>query len=105
VLEEFGLPREGESLDRTTNTTDRDALYTAIFNRLATSVKTKQAFAALNFWGYGGTGANNPANGKWVKGDAFTADPPQEPQGLNTVFSTDVSTLKLIKEYNAKIKK
>jgi len=105
VLEEFGLPREGESLDRKSSTADRDALYKAIFERLAVSVKAKQAFAALNFWGYGGTGANNPTNGKWQKGDAFTADPPQEPQGLNTVFSTDVATLKLIKDFNTKIRK
>jgi len=105
VLEEFGLPREGESLDRKSSTAHRDTFYKAIFERLAESVKAKQAFAALNFWGYGGTGANNPANGKWAKGDAFTADPPQEPQGLNTVFSTDVATLKLIKDFNSKIRK
>ena len=104
VLEEFGLPREGESLSKQASTADRDAFYKAIFERLETSVKNKESFAALNFWGYGGTGKNNPANGKWAKGDDFTADPPQEPQGLNSVFSTDTSTLKLIKEYNKKIK-
>jgi len=105
VLEEFGLPRQSESLDRTSSTSDRDALYKAIFERLDKSVKAKQPFVALNFWGYGGTGANYPADGKWKKGDAFTADPPQEPQGLNSVFSTDTSTLKLIKDYNKKIRK
>lgn len=104
VLEEFGLPREGESLDRKTPVADRDAFYKAIFDRLDQSIKKKQAFTALNFWGYGGTGKNNPANGKWNKGDAFTADPPQEPQGLNSVFATDASTLKLVKEYNKKVK-
>jgi len=105
VLEEFGLAREGESLDRKTGTAVRDTFYSAIFNRLQESVANKKAFTALNFWGYGGTGANNPANGKWAKGDAFTADPPQEPQGLNTVFSTDISTLRLINDFNAKIRK
>jgi mannan endo-1,4-beta-mannosidase len=104
VLEEFGLPREGESLDRKTSVADRNAFYKAIFDRLDQSIKKKQAFTALNFWGYGGTGKNNPANGKWNKGDAFTADPPQEPQGLNSVFATDASTLKLVKEYNKKVK-
>ncbi|KOS05856.1 beta-mannanase [Flavobacterium akiainvivens] len=103
VLEEFGLPREGESLDRKSTTADRDAYYRAIFERLAKSIKAGQVFTALNFWGYGGTGENNPANGHWRKGDDFTADPPQEPQGLNTVFSGD-STLKLVKEFNGKIK-
>lgn len=104
VLEEFGLPREGESLSKQAATADRDSFYKAIFDRLDKSVKNKEAFAALNFWGYAGTGKNNPENGKWAKGDDFTADPPQEPQGLNSVFSTDTSTLKLIKEYNKKIR-
>lgn len=104
VLEEFGLPREGESLSKKSSTSDRDAFYKAIFERLEKSIKNKETFTALNFWGYGGTGKNNPDNGKWKKGDDFTADPPQEPQGLNSVFSTDTSTLNLIKEYNKKIK-
>jgi len=105
VLEEFGLPREGESLDRKSSVAERDAFYKAIFERLAKSVANKEAFTALNFWGYAGTGANNPANGKWKNGDAFTADPPQEPQGLNSVFDTDTSTLKMIKDFNKKIRK
>lgn len=105
VLEEFGLPREGESLSKQASTADRDAFYKAIFERLEKSIKNKETFTALNFWGYGGTGKNNPDNGKWKKGDDFTADPPQEPQGLNSVFSTDTSTLNLIKEYNKKIRK
>lgn len=103
VLEEFGLPREGESLDRKSSVSARDTFYKAIFDRLALSVKNKEAFAALNFWGFGGSGKNNPANGKWTNGDDFTADPPQEPQGLNSVFSTDTSTLTMVKEYNKKI--
>ncbi|MCW4469054.1 cellulase family glycosylhydrolase [Flavobacterium sp. MFBS3-15] len=103
VLEEFGLPREGESLDRKSSVNARDAFYKAIFDRLALSVKNEETFAALNFWGFGGSGKNNPANGKWTKGDDFTADPPQEPQGLNTVFSSDASTLDMIKQYNKKI--
>jgi len=105
VLEEFGLARDGESLARTVPANNREAYYKAIFNRLVKSIKDKEAFTALNFWGYGGSGKNNPANGHWQKGDAYTADPPQEPQGLNTVFSTDVAMLQLIKNYNKKIRK
>jgi len=103
VLEEFGLPREGESLDRGASVAARNAFYKAIFDRLVQSVKSKEAFAGLNFWGFGGSGKNDPANGKWVKGDDFTADPPQEPQGLNTVFSSDASTLDMVRQHNKKI--
>ncbi len=104
VLEEFGLSREGESLSKDASTASRDIFYKAIFDRLEKSIKNKEAFTALNFWGFGGSGKNDPNNGKWQKGDDYTADPPQEPQGLNSVFSTDTSTLNLIKDYNNKIK-
>lgn len=102
VLEEFGYPREKESLSKQSSVENRNQLYKAIFERLASSVKNKESFTALNFWGYGGIGKNNPANGKWKNGDDFTADPPQEPQGLNSVFSSDKSTINLIKKYNSK---
>jgi mannan endo-1,4-beta-mannosidase len=36
--------------------------------------------------------------------DDYTTDPPQEPQGLNSVFSTDKTTLDLIKKYNNQLK-
>jgi mannan endo-1,4-beta-mannosidase len=104
VLEEFGLPREGESLDRESSVTNRDKFYEAVFKRLERSVDNKEPFSGVNFWGFGGIGKNNPKDGKWKKGDDFTTDPPQEPQGLNTVFASDESTLRLVKEYNEKIK-
>ena len=44
VLEEFGLPREGESLDRKTSVADRDAFYMAIFDRLDQSIKKETGF-------------------------------------------------------------
>ncbi len=34
----------------------------------------------------------------------FLGDPPGEPQGLNSVFDTDTSTLAIIKNANAKLK-
>lgn len=101
VLEEFGYPREKESLSKESSVENRDTFYKAIFERLVSSVKNKENFTALNFWGYGGIGINNPEDGKWKTGDDFTADPPQEPQGLNSVFSSDKSTMEMIKEYNS----
>ncbi|WP_417368140.1 glycoside hydrolase 5 family protein [Flavobacterium beibuense] len=105
VLEEFGLPREGESLDKKASVANRDTFYKSVFDRLEQSFTNKEAFAGLNFWGFGGIGKNNPENGKWNKGDDFTTDPPQEPQGLNSVFATDTTTLNLIKEYNKAVQK
>ena len=104
VLEEFGFPREKESLDKKASVENRDHYYEFVFEKMKTSIKAGLPFTALNFWGYGGLGKNNPENGKWNLGDDYTTDPPQEPQGLNSVFSTDKTTLELIKKYNNQLK-
>ncbi len=104
VLEEFGFPREKESLDKKASVENRDHYYEFVFEKMKTSIKAGLPFTSLNFWGYGGLGKNNPENGKWNLGDDYTTDPPQEPQGLNSVFSTDKTTLDLIKKYNNQLK-
>lgn len=104
VIEEFGLPRAHESLLTNSSTTSRDAFYKMFFGKLLDSHKQKNTLAGVNFWGFGGEGKAVNEKGKWNKGDAYTADPPQEPQGLNTVFSSDKATLKLICDYNKQLK-
>lgn len=104
VIEEFGFPRAKESIDKTSSVALRNLYYKAIFEKLHQSIKANKPFTALNFWGYAGIGKNNPNNGKWNLGDDYTADPPQEPQGLNSVFSSDKETLELIKKYNDLLK-
>jgi len=104
VIEEFGLPRTHEGLLPDASVESRNTFYESFFKRLAESHKNKEALAGVNFWGFGGEGKAVNKTGKWNAGDAFTADPPQEPQGLNTVFSEDKSTLKLIKKFNSQLK-
>jgi mannan endo-1,4-beta-mannosidase len=99
VLSEFGFPRDEELLSAKKSTTYRDQFYRAIFNQIQLNKKTQGVFAGCNFWGYAGVGVPG-ASGKWQKGDDFLADPPQEPQGLNSVFSGDTTTLQLIKKAN-----
>ncbi|MCF4101183.1 cellulase family glycosylhydrolase [Gillisia sp. M10.2A] len=100
VLSEFGFPREKESLSLNASVENRNTFYKALFQRLEDSYKQQGVLAGVNFWGYAGIAKTDEVKGKWETGDDFTADPPQEPQGLNSVFSKDTSTLKLIKEYN-----
>lgn len=104
VIEEFGLPRTHEGLLPDASVESRNIFYESFFKRLEKSHKNKEALAGVNFWGFGGEGKAINQTGKWNAGDAFTADPPQEPQGLNTVFSEDKSTLKLIKDSNSQLK-
>jgi mannan endo-1,4-beta-mannosidase len=104
IIEEFGLPRENESLDSSSSVTNRDVFYNYIFNRVLESHKNNGPLQAANFWGFGGEGKAVTPDGKWKPGDPLTTDPPQEPQGLNSVFSSDKSTLEIVKEYNLKLK-
>jgi len=104
VMSEFGLARAGESLSPEENTDNRDQFYSSVFSLLVESKENKGALAGYNFWGFGGYGKSaNRTDGKWEPGDDFTADPPQEPQGLNNVFASDTTTLNMIKEYNEKV--
>lgn len=103
ILEEFGFPRSKESLDRNGETKYRDAFYEAVLQRMLTAIEKNEPFVALNFWGYGGYGKNNPNNGKWNIGNDYTTDPPQEPQGLNSVFANEKSTLQILSNYIEKL--
>lgn len=103
VMSEFGFPREKESLSPTASIENRNTFYNAIFQEIEKSKATNGVLAGLNFWGFAGYANTNPETGKWQQGDDFTADPPQEPQGLNSVFASDTSTLKMIKKSNKKL--
>lgn len=100
VFSEFGFPREKESLSLDASIENRNEFYEALFLKLKESYEKKGIVAGTNFWGFGGFAKTTPNIGKWEKGDDFSGDPPQEPQGLNTVFAQDESTLELIKKYN-----
>ncbi|MDN3595115.1 glycoside hydrolase 5 family protein [Zunongwangia endophytica] len=101
VLSEFGFPRDGESLERGSPVTYRNQFYTSILEELKTSFENQNVLSGLNFWGFAGIAKTNPNQPKWKTGDDFTADPPQEPQGLNSIFAEDTSTLQLMKTYNS----
>ena len=105
IIEEFGLPRENESLLSNSSVTNRDIFYNYIFNRILESHKNNGPLQAANFWGFGGEGKAVTLDGKWKPGDPLTTDPPQEPQGLNSVFSSDKSTLDIVKKFNKTLKK
>jgi mannan endo-1,4-beta-mannosidase len=105
IIEEFGLPRENENLIAGSSVANRDIFYNYVFSRVAESVKNNGPLQAANFWGFGGEGKAVNKTGKWNTGEPLTTDPPQEPQGLNSVFSSDKSTLDIVKKYNKQLKK
>ena len=69
------------------------------------SARAGTPVAGSNFWGWGGEGKSQNADFMWKKGDPFTGDPPQEPQGRNSIFISDVSTIGIIRDHAAKMKR
>lgn len=92
VIEEFGMPRDEGSLTPGTPVAARDDYYRHIFSRVA----TEPLIAGANFWAWGGLA--RPQHDQWQVDDDYTGDPAQEPQGLNSVFITDTTTLTLIRQ-------
>ncbi len=103
VMEEFGFPRDGFSFSKEASTTVRDDYYDYVFSLINDARKSGGFFAGCNFWGWGGEAT--PEHDDWQVGDPYTGDPAQEAQGLNSVFSSDHSTLKVISKWNKKLSK
>lgn len=95
VMEEFGFPRDGFSFSLSSSTKARDAYYEYVFSLVADNAEQGGLFAGCNFWGWGGSA--RPAHEQWQVGDDYCGDPAQEAQGLNSVFDTDKSTLKVVR--------
>ena len=102
VFEEFGLPRDFHGYLPSEKTTCRDVYYVNAFKQVVDHCKRNDVLAGCNFWGFAGEG--RPTHEFWVKGDDYLGDPPNEEQGLNSVFSTD-SSMPIIKDYNKKLKR
>lgn len=99
VLEEFGIERDGGNYGLSGSTSHRDRFFREIFGFIETQVKLESPLMGTNFWTWGGLGAAQTAEFIWRPGDPFTGDPPQEPQGLNSVFSQDASTIELLRAH------
>jgi len=99
VLEEFGLPRDNHSFDIHATTDLRDDYYRSVFNEWQSDKETNDVISGINFWAYGGTAKPKQGQVYWKDGDDYMGDPPMEEQGLNSVFNSDTSTWKMIRNY------
>jgi mannan endo-1,4-beta-mannosidase len=100
VLEEFGLDRD-DGYTPEIATTSRDRLYAEVLALIEQSIARGGAAAGSNFWLWGGEG-RPPRLGAIAPYDHLgVGDIPQEPPGLNTVFDTDQSTLKILSDHYA----
>jgi mannan endo-1,4-beta-mannosidase len=104
TLEEFGVERDNADYRIESSTVYRDRFLKAIYELIHDNARRGGPFMGSNFWTWGGLGRAQHEDFIWRPGDAFTGDPPQEPQGLNSVFDVDESTLEIIRSHAEKMK-
>lgn len=93
VVDEFGLARDGGSLDpAASGTTRRDAFFGAMCEHLSGLGDAASDVAGLNFWAW--SGEARPGSGRLHE---WLGDPPHEPQGWYGVYDTDSSTGEVIR--------
>ena len=98
TMEEFGLDRDNCSLVPGSPCTARDKYFAKVYSIVEENMKSGAPLAGTNVWAWGGYGvASDQKSG--IKASNFVGDPFCEPQGINSVFAKDASTLKLIRQH------
>jgi mannan endo-1,4-beta-mannosidase len=103
ILEEFGFERDNGNCAKNSPVTYRNKFYDIIFKLVCDSALAGSPIAGANFWTFGGEGTSLTDDYKWKEATDFTGDPPQEAQGLNSIYSSDTSTLNVIRKYAFRI--
>ena len=98
VLEEFGIDRDSSEFRPGTPTTVRDKYYEMIVSMVYDFARAGEPIAGYNFWAWGGEATAKHPDGMWRLNDPFTGDPPQEPQGRNSILAGDTSTIRILRE-------
>ncbi|HRQ30849.1 MAG TPA: hypothetical protein PLU49_12280 [Saprospiraceae bacterium] len=98
VLEEFGLHRDGNDFSPEATVDNRDVYYTTVFK-----TGMVNGIAGYNFWGAFTLENKTTPDHFWKHGMPYSADPPQEEQGLYGVYMEDSTTWKIISDFAKKI--
>jgi mannan endo-1,4-beta-mannosidase len=96
IMDEFGLGRDGGLISPGVSTQARDRYFSHIVGVIEDSARAGAPIAGSNVWAWGGEGHARHDDGMWLAGDPFVGDPPQEPQGRNSIFVTDTTTIRIL---------
>jgi mannan endo-1,4-beta-mannosidase len=97
TMEEFGLDRDSAATQPGTPVSARDIYFKNIFSLVTDSILNNSPLAGCNIWAWGGVGFPASYDNIMTNASAFLGDPLDEPQGLNSVYISDSSTLLIIK--------
>jgi mannan endo-1,4-beta-mannosidase len=105
VLEEFGVERDNADYRIESTTVYRDRFFREFYGLFYKRAAEGSAIGGSNVWAWGGYGRTTRDDFIWREGDPFLGDPPQEAQGLNSIFDADKSTLKIIRNHAMQMRK
>lgn len=110
VIDGFALSRDLAALDPTGPTGSRDKYFGAVLNSAVEHMhKDSCALGGVSVWAWAGEGrpaARAPGEESslgWREGDPLLGDPPSDPQGLFSIYTTDTDTFKVIEKAASKI--
>lgn len=103
VLEEFGLTRDRRAVDAASATTERDAFFAQVCDHLMNEYRAGSPLAGSNFWTWAGEERAVQTAGEAGDHADLPGDSPHEPQGLNSIYDTDTSTLAILEDHAASI--
>jgi len=105
TLEEFGMERDSGKYNIESTVFYRNKFFQHITNLLLDSINNNSPIAGFNFWAWGGYGFPANVDEVNIKNPmSFVGDPLSEPQGLNSIFASDTSTLKIFRNFYHNIK-
>lgn len=100
VVEEFGLPRDLHSFNVNSGVVARNIYLFELFRYFRETPINRNTIAGFNIWAFGGYGRPVAGQVFYRPGDDLLGDPPQEEQGLNSLFDSDTSTWRIIKTFD-----
>lgn len=98
VMEEFGIDRDEESTAPDSPTLMRDDYYERMFHCVLDSCRSGGRLQAANFWSWSGEGSLEALRQRRAGNSRF-----REPVDQNGVLATDLSTLAVIEQHNARL--
>jgi mannan endo-1,4-beta-mannosidase len=102
TMEEFGMDRDSGKYQPYSPVNARNEYFSSVLNLFTDSTLSGAPIAGVNVWAFGGFGKPLPWEEVMNNPGAFLGDPFGEPQGLNSVYISDTSTLKIL--YSARKK-
>jgi mannan endo-1,4-beta-mannosidase len=99
TLEEFGIERDSCLAGPGTPVTARDNYLQTLLGQVYDNASSGGSLAGTNIWAWGGFGIPCPPLQVLDNPGAFLGDPLGEMQGLNSIYVSDTSTLKILRNH------